>query len=167
MSSAMVKILPLLVQALLVVVPPHVAAQAPSSTPEGAAAPSYDAIVEKDLFRPGRKRWVAPPPPPLRPIRPATPGAPAPPPRAEPEPKFVLHGVALASDGTQIVVLEEPQFTKGKILPFHVGDRLGPYQVKEISPKGTVLEGPSKSINLVLRGEVPPQTEKGPPPETN
>lgn len=158
MFSAVINTLIILTLLLFSLIP-AAGAQAPAATPEGVAPPSYDAIVEKDLFRAGRKKWVPPLAlPPLRPLRPPVTATPSPAPRPEPEPKFVLHGVALTSDGTRIVVLEEAQLTKGKILPFRVGDKLGPYQIKEIHSKGTVLERSSKTINLMLAGEAPPQT---------
>jgi hypothetical protein len=141
------------------------AAQAPAPGPERLAPLSYDAIIERDLFRPSRGRWVPPPPPRTPPPRPGVKAAPKPRRQAASEPKFILHGVGLGSDGTKIVVLEEAKLTKGRILPFRIGDSLGPYRIKEIHPKGTVLEGPSKSINLTLRGEVPSQVKKGLLPE--
>lgn len=147
---------------LLTFLIPQAAAQAPPAGPEAVAPPSYDAIVERDLFRPSRERWVAPPASPARAKGPKLKAAPEPRlSQAEPEPRFVLHGVGLGSDGTKIVVLEEARLTKGKVLLFRIGDRLGPYRVKEIHPKGAVLEGPSESINLTLRGEVPSQIKKG------
>ena len=66
--------------------------------------------------------------------------------------RFVVTGVIFVEGGKGLAWLQEPTFTKNKVIAVHPGDRVGPYRVAKILEDQVVLEGPNGTVSVPLAG---------------
>ena len=66
--------------------------------------------------------------------------------------RFVVTGVIFVEGGGGLAWLQEPTFTKDKVIAVHPGDRVGPYRVAKILEDQVVLEGPNGTVSIPLAG---------------
>ena len=66
--------------------------------------------------------------------------------------RFVVTGVIFVEGGKGLAWLQEPTFTKNKVIAVHPGDRVGPYRVTKILEDQVVLEGPNGTVSVPLAG---------------
>ncbi|MFQ5901325.1 MAG: hypothetical protein ACE5IH_07195 [Thermodesulfobacteriota bacterium] len=101
----------------------------------------YNVIIEKDLFRPSRKKYIAkivlPPPPPPPPPPPSPP--PPPPPPKRPVPKFTLYGTVILEDKDDVAIISTNMQNR-KPSFFKVGDEVEEgFVLKEIHKNKVIL----------------------------
>ncbi|MFQ5900514.1 MAG: hypothetical protein ACE5IH_03045 [Thermodesulfobacteriota bacterium] len=114
--------------------PPEVATEAVIPLPF-----HYNVIVNKNLFRSSRKRYVAKVKPPLPPPPPAPTPAPPPPPK-RPIPKFSLYGTIILKDKDDMAIISTNMQNR-KPVTYHNGDEIEEgFVLKEIHSNKVVLE---------------------------
>jgi hypothetical protein len=69
-----------------------------------------------------------------------------------PTERFVVTGVIFVEGGRGLAWLQEPTFTKNKVIAVHPGDRVGPYRVTKILEDQVVLEGPGGTVSVPIAG---------------
>jgi hypothetical protein len=66
--------------------------------------------------------------------------------------QFVLVGVVLLEEGRGLAFIQEPNFTKNKVVTVRLGDSVGPYRVTKILTHQVELTGPGGTVSLPLAG---------------
>lgn len=97
----------------------------------------YDVISSRDLFRPGRQMYVAPPKP-----QPA-PAPPPPPPPPKPVPRLALVGTVIRDDG-QAAIMDY----NGKSSYYKVGDDIEGFVIKSIRKDTVVLQREGETLRI-------------------
>ncbi|MBI5236989.1 MAG: hypothetical protein HY887_01010 [Deltaproteobacteria bacterium] len=114
----------------------------------GWASPSrsaYGVIVENDLFRPARQKYVAPPKPVHKPFV-------APPPPPKPPPKLTLMGTVLLDNGEAAIM--DYQGGGQNSSYYRIGDNIEGFVIKEIRKDSVLLERDAESLKVVM--QIPP-----------
>lgn len=112
---------------------------------DGAAfrpAPSkvtYDVIVEEDIFRPERHKYVAPPK-----ARPVAPPPPPPPPR-KPPPRLTLIGTVLLDDHEAAIMEVAGSGVKST---YSVGSAIEDFIIKDIKRDAVILERDGEVLRI-------------------
>ncbi|CAG1065977.1 hypothetical protein BAC1_01574 [uncultured bacterium] len=102
---------------------------------------SYDVIVEKDLFKESRRKFIPKPAPP--PVKPAPPPEPPPPPK-RPPPGLVLIGTILMDDERKAIIEHG-----GKRNYYAVGDIIEEFVINEIGPGQVLLDRDGEPLRIV------------------
>ena len=66
--------------------------------------------------------------------------------------QFVLVGVVVLEEGRALAWVQEPNFTKNKVVTVRLGDSVGPYRVAKILTHQVELVGPGGTISVPLAG---------------
>ncbi len=140
-----------------------------------ASLASYDIIGKKNVFRPQRKEWTAPPPPKRvkRVKKVKSKPAPPPPDLPPPLPNPAVMGIIVEDDGTRIAIMQghkredvvvrsfsrrktrrrqkpRSRIVADKIGTYHVGDSISEAVIVAIEPNKVVIERDGKEIELIL-----------------
>lgn len=107
---------------------------AQTSEPQRA---DYDVISSRDLFRPGRQMYVAPPKPQPKPA------PPPPPPPPKPVPRLALVGTIIRDDG-QAAIMDY----NGKSSYYKVGDNIEGFVIKSIRKDTVVLDREGEILRI-------------------
>ncbi len=102
---------------------------------------SYDVIVEKDLFKESRRKFVPKPAPP--PVKPVTQPEPPPPPK-RPPPGLVLIGTILMDDERKAIIEHG-----GKRNYYAVGDMIEEFMINEIGSGQVLLDRNGEPLRIV------------------
>lgn len=117
---------------------------------------AYSVIVEKDLFRPARQKYVPPPPKPAP--KPFVP----PPPPPKPPPRLTLIGTVLLDDG-EAAIMDYPGGGQ-KSSYYRVGDEIEGFVVTEIRKDSVLLKRGDETLKVVMNQ--PPSSSLPPVPGT-
>ena len=121
---------------------PEVKASKNIERPEHRRA-DYDVIAERDLFRPGRRMYVAPPKPQPKPVA-------APQPLPKPAPRLALVGTVIRDEG-QAAIMDY----NGKSSYYRVGDSIEGFIIRDIRKDSVLLEREGETLRVGAPGSVP------------
>lgn len=103
------------------------------------AVPTYEIIIEKDLFKKTRRKFIPKPAPPVKVA--ATP-PPVPTPR-KPPPKLILLGTVLLENGNAAIIEYG-----GKSAYYRVGESIEEFAIKEIESNHVLLERDGEPLKV-------------------
>lgn len=118
---------------------------AKQNTGKPERAITFERIVQKDLFRPERRKYV-PPPRPKKVLL----AAPPPPPKPRP-PRIMLTGTALL-EGGNLAILDVPGSNKQG---YRVGEMIEGFAIKEIKKDSILIEKDGEAFKYSLNQPVP------------
>lgn len=122
--------------------PTHVAKSRVAESKETKSkAVSYDIIVEKDIFRESRRRFMAKPASPP-PVKAALPPAP---PLKTPPPKLALIGTVVLEDGNAAII-----DYGGKPAYYKVGESIEEFVIREIDMNNVLLERAGEPLKISI-----------------
>ncbi|MFI5305429.1 MAG: hypothetical protein ACHQYP_11635 [Nitrospiria bacterium] len=136
-----------------------------SQAREILSASAYQMMVDNDVFRPSRQKYVPIPKPKAKPKSQLALPAPPPP---KPVPKLALIGTVLLDDGEAAII--ENMGSGRKTANYKLGDNIEGFIVKEIQKEMVLLDRDGESLKVIMNQSAvtePNQPVPMKPPQTN